>query len=149
MRFHLVLTMYSGCKYCIGVHSLVCRDGVTNGASAKAENENGVAIINVWVQKFRYGCVLGNERMSFATGRVNAKSPRFHRSVTSSSDLRYVTMTYVNPRRNSSRFTAWIWFSWESTGTRGAHARRSRERVRVGINRRINYPIRHEPFITQ
>lgn len=47
MHFYLVSTMYSGCKYRIGAHSLVRRDGVTNGASAKAESENGVAIINV------------------------------------------------------------------------------------------------------
>lgn len=29
------------------MHSLVCHDGITNGAFAKDENENGVAIINV------------------------------------------------------------------------------------------------------
>jgi hypothetical protein len=51
------------------------RDGVTNGASARTGNENGAAVINVRVEKFRYGCALGNERVSFATAaRQRGKS---------------------------------------------------------------------------
>lgn len=152
--------MDSKCKYRTKVHSLVRHDGVTNGAFAKDENENGVAIINVWVEKFRYGFALGNERMSFATGHVNAKSLRSagaqcHRGLTSPwrTWIHDEILASLRHKSDFSRSTDILFFSlslyFSFSFSLDAHARRVRECVRVGINRRINYPIRHEPFITQ